>query len=163
MWYDKIKTITYVCGIVFLLMGFAGKPSQETKSSESYESGEDPIMIVGASKEQSDAFQIRRQKIHEQWEHIRKGSEFEDAGELDLAIKEYNIALKLAKTKGDEGVPRRSLLDLYEKKGNYRLALEHLNQLIILKPSLAIKYAEKKQNLLRRMQVSNLGQASSAS
>jgi tetratricopeptide (TPR) repeat protein len=148
MQHDKVKTIIYVFGIVILLVGFAGKPSQKTKNDETRESGGGTIMIIGATQQQSDAFESRQQKVHEQWEHIRVAGKLEDAGDYKAAIEEYKIALQLAKTKGDTAVPLGSLLEVYGKNGDYGLALETLDQLILLKPSLAIKYAERRQNLL---------------
>ena len=128
-------------------MGFYARSSHEIKESKDKQSEGQTIMIVGATEEQKEAFETRRQKIHKQWERIRKGVAFEEAGELRSAIDEYKAALSLAKTKGDEAVPRVSLLDIYEKTGQHSLALEQLNTLIEINPELSKKYKSRKQKL----------------
>lgn len=112
------------------------------------------ILIIGATSEQQKAFEMSRQKIHDQWQHIRVAGALEDAGEYKAATEEYKIALKLAKTKGDTAVPLSSLIEVYEKNGDYQSALETLDRLILLKPSLATQYAERKQNLFQQIRAS---------
>lgn len=149
--------------LLFLVIFCGGVSSKICIANSREEKSEDSIWLVGATSEQQKAFEISRQKIHEQWDHIRAAGKLEDAGNYKAAIEEYKIALKLAKTKGDTAVPLASLFEGYEKNGDYRLALETLDQLILLKPSLATRYAERKQNLIRQLQVTESGRASSAS
>ena len=151
--------IALFCAVVFFGSFF---DKAHAANSVGQKKSEDSIWVVGATSEQQKAFEMSRQKIHEQWEHIRVAGKLEDAGNYKAAIEEYKIALKLAKTKGDTAVPLASLFEVYEKNGDYRLSLEAIDQLILLKPSLATKYAERKRNLLQQLQASESDQPLSA-
>ena len=140
--------IIILCVISMASLALATSSSKSKEEQKNMTSKEpSPVIIVGASEEQASALKKSVNKIHEQWEHIRKAGVFEDAGQYDAAIQEYKIALGLAKTKGDEVVPRASLLDIYEKTRQHSLALEQLNTLIEINPELSKKYKDRKQKL----------------
>lgn len=68
-------------------------------------------------------------KIHEEYEHIDKGKKYQTEGKYDLAIEEYKKAEELAEG-GYKGISKRYLAEVYEKTGQYDLALKEIEWLI---------------------------------
>jgi tetratricopeptide (TPR) repeat protein len=76
---------------------------------------------------QKQNFQQEMAKAEEQYSHLKKGDKLFAKGEIDQAIKEYEISLSLADHM-TRGVVYFSLANAYEKKRDYRKALEYVRK-----------------------------------
>ena len=115
------KTITaIVIGLILLLVGIPAiwlkyrKPTQQS------------TIVVGLTGGQQKTFQQDLSGAMSQYGHIKKGDRLFTKGNFDDALKEYETALSLAKSSGSKGEALRSLADLYEKKRDYKKALEYI-------------------------------------
>ena len=66
--------------------------------------------------------------------YTNRGNLYADKGEKDLALNDYNQAIKLNPQLAEAYVNRGTL---YQEKGEYELALKDYNQAIKLNPQLA--------------------------
>lgn len=90
------------------------KPAQQT------------VVITGLAKGQQKAFQHELVGAANQYGYIKKGNGLLVKGNFDDAIKEYQTALSLAKSKGSKGEAYNSLANVYEKKKDYKKAMEYV-------------------------------------
>jgi len=77
-----------------------------------------------------EAYHKSVERIHTKNKHLDEGMRYAEQGKYDLAISEYKKAAEL----GDKWVPKMRLAQLYEKTGQYKLALQELNWLISKNP-----------------------------
>ena len=69
-------------------------------------------------------------RIDAQWNHIHAGRDYEEAGQYELAIKEYKKTIEL----GEDWMGHAGLARLYEKTAQYELAIKEIDWLISQKP-----------------------------
>jgi len=83
-------------------------------------------VVTGLTEGQQKTFQQDLSGAMAQYGYIKKGDSLFAAGRYDDAIKEYETALSLARSTGSKGEALRSLANLYEKKKDYKNALEYI-------------------------------------
>lgn len=116
------KKIGFILAIVliFLLIGIPmllfkhKKPAQEA------------TVVTGLTEGQQKTFQQDLSGAMAQYGYIKKGNTLLAAGRYDDAIKEYETALSLARSTGSRGEAFISLANAYEKKRDYKKALEYM-------------------------------------
>jgi tetratricopeptide (TPR) repeat protein len=87
-------------------------------------------------------------KIQEVGAIIKNGSKYEDEGKYDLAIEQYKKAMELGEN-DDKALCRVLLADVYEKSGQYELAIQEIDWIIAQNPREEVKdeYIARKQKL----------------
>ena len=115
------KTITaIVIGSILLMVGIPAiwfkykKPTQQ------------PIVVAGLTEGQQKTFQQDLSGAISQYGHIKRGDRLFAKANYDDAIKEYEIALSLARSSGSKGEAYRHLANAYEKKRDYQKALDYI-------------------------------------
>ncbi len=83
-------------------------------------------IVTGLTEGQQKTFQQDLSGAFKQFSYIKKGDKLLAEGNYDDAIEEYQTALSLARSVGTKGEALRSLANLYEKKKDYKKALEYL-------------------------------------
>jgi len=93
----------------------------------------------------AEAYYKSVERIHTKNKYLDEGMRYAGQGEYDLAISEYKKAAEL----GDKWVPKMRLSQLYEKTGQYKLALQELNWLISKNPREDVlnELTERKQRI----------------
>ncbi len=117
-------------------------------------------MIAGLTEAQANDFTNRLQKAQKDFapiaEHLSKGKDFLQKKEFKQAENEYKSALDSSKGSVDKGLARYGLADVYEKKGDYKKAIQTLqilrdeNTADFAKPELDARISLLKTKLIAR-------------
>ncbi|MBU0761591.1 MAG: hypothetical protein ABIH39_00010 [Candidatus Margulisiibacteriota bacterium] len=120
------KTIVKISivGIVIFLILFLGITFQRRSAVKQNNNG-NATVIVGLPKGQTGII-TELDKIAEQYNHLDAGDRFFKKGDFDAAIKEYEISYSLAKSDGGKAVALLAIANGYEKKRDYKKALEYM-------------------------------------
>jgi tetratricopeptide (TPR) repeat protein len=94
---------------------------------------EDGVMVVGGSlqdKSKTDNFKsgLDEGSFRKYWDSLHLSAKYEKEGNYSKAIESRKNALPFAKTKGDVFQIIWGLARLYEKSGQYELAVRELNK-----------------------------------
>ena len=115
------KTVTAVV-IIFILL-LVGIPAIWLKYKKPVQHA---TIVTGLTEGQQKIFQQDLVGAMSQYGHIKKGDRLLAKGNFDDALKEYQIALSMAKSAGTKGEALHSIANLYEKKRDYKKALEYM-------------------------------------
>ena len=88
--------------------------------------GTKKILSVGLTKGQEEYFKKQLSKVGQQFRYIKKGDSYLDSGNIELAIQMYETALKNAYSPPTKSQAYRHLANAYEKKHDYKKALEYI-------------------------------------
>ena len=112
--------IVVIIGMLFLVLVVGIDINQrQVKKNKST-----AIVVVGLPKGQVGVFQKQLAEASKYKSYLDKGDELVKEGRIDDAIKEYETAVSLAKISGAKAVAMIAISDAYEKKHDYRKALE---------------------------------------
>ena len=84
------------------------------------------ILPVGLTKGQEEYFTKELSKVGRQFGYIKKGDKYLDNNDIESAIQMYEVALKNAYSNATESQACRHLANAYEKKHDYKKALEYI-------------------------------------
>jgi len=115
-----IKILVIVFVIVSVMVGgisYLRKQKIQTVSN--------PVVVVGFNQDQTGILN-EIEKSAKQYSYIKKGNQLLKEGEIEEAIEEFNVALSTAKSSGTKGEAYFYLANAYEKRRNYRKALEYV-------------------------------------
>lgn len=87
------------------------------------------IIAVGMTDGQKEGLQKEMQIAERQYGYIKKGNFYLERGETDKAIEMYEVAVREAYSNVTKGEAIRYLAGAYEKKRDYKKALELLQEL----------------------------------
>lgn len=82
------------------------------------------VLVTGFPKEEGKGFQKELEHAFKEADILERGDVLLREGKIDEAIKEYEKALSLAKLSGSKAVASISIANAYEKKRDYKRALE---------------------------------------
>jgi len=116
----QICIASFVFVFIFIV-GITIKQRGETKKRDTQ-----TVVMVGLQKNQAKGLIKEYEKAFKQASHIKKGDELLKVGKLDEAILEFKVALTSAKSKGTKGEASLYLANAYEKKKDYKKALEYV-------------------------------------
>lgn len=108
---------------ISVLIVLVGVPAVFFKHKKPIQQG---AIVAGLTEGQQKTFQQDLSGAMKQFGYIKKGDRLLAEGKLDDAVKEYETAFSMAKSVGTKGEALRSLANLYEKKRDYKKALEYL-------------------------------------
>lgn len=108
-----------IIGIVFLVLVGIDIQQRQVKKNKST-----AVVVVGLPKGQIGLFQKELAEAFKNKPFLDKGDELMKEGRIDDAIKEYETAASLAKISGDKAVAMIDISNAYEKKCDYKKALE---------------------------------------
>jgi signal transduction histidine kinase len=91
-------------------------------------------------KQQKQLRVMRRSQLKSAEEYLKRGVLYFDNGKYELALNDYNEAIKL---KPDYAPAYNNRGNLYRKQQEYELALNDLNRAIVLRPDLAQPYLNR--------------------
>lgn len=101
--------------------------------------GQKAVVVVGLPKNQTGLVN-EIQKAFKDAAYLDRGDQLLKDGKIDEAIEQYNIALSVAKLSGEKGVTLIHIANAYEKKRNYKKALENM---IIVRDSYVNEWAKE--------------------
>ncbi len=117
---NKKTSIVVGITLIFLLVGIPmllfkhKKPAQQA------------MVMTGLTKGQQKTFQQDLTGAMKQFGYVKKGDRLLAEGKFDDALAEYQTALSRAKSASTKGEALRSLANLYEKKRDYKKALDYM-------------------------------------
>jgi signal transduction histidine kinase len=91
-------------------------------------------------KQQKQLRVMRRSQLKSAEEYLKRGVLYSDNGKYELALNDYNEAIK---HKPDYAPAYNNRGNLYRKQQEYELALNDLNRAIVLRPDLAQPYLNR--------------------
>lgn len=106
--------------LIFLLIGIPMLLFKHKKPAQK------ATVVTGLTEGQQKTFQQDLSGAMAQYGYIKKGNALLAAGRYDDAVKEYETALSLARSTGSKGEAFISLANAYEKKRDYKKALEYM-------------------------------------
>lgn len=112
--------IIFIVFSIIILSGvnvYRNKVSKKTK---------DNIVTTGMTKGQNEYFQEQLRITGKQYGYINKGDYYLKKGDADSAIAMFEVALKNAYSHATRGEAILSLAEAYEKKRDYKKALEYV-------------------------------------
>lgn len=132
-----INKKTIIVGGIILIFLLGGIPVLLFKYKKPTQQA---TIVTGLTEGQQKTFQQDLSGAMKQFGYIKKGDRLLAEGKFDDALTEYQTALSLAKSVGTKGEAFRSLANLYEKKRNYKKALEYI---IIVRDKYVAEWAEE--------------------
>ena len=112
--------VIFIVSSAIILSGVSVYKSRISKKTK------DAIITTGMTKGQNEYFQEQLRITGKQYGYINKGDYYLKKGDTDSAIVMFKIALKNAYSHATKGEAILSLADVYEKKKDYKKALEYV-------------------------------------
>lgn len=116
------KRNVIIIGVIVLAAVFLGFHVSIIKSNKTTNS---EVFTTGLAKGQSDYFGQQLKKTGVQYRYIQKGNHYLKNGNIEAAIKMFETAQENAYSQATRGVAIINLANAYEKKRDYRKALEY--------------------------------------
>ena len=108
-----VTLIFLLVGIPMLLFKYKKPPTQLS------------TIVTGLTEGRQEAFKRDLSSAFNQYSYVKKGNALLSNGNVEDAIKAYEVALSLAKSTGTKGNAYYHLANAYEKKMDYKKALEY--------------------------------------
>ncbi|NQT45851.1 MAG: hypothetical protein HQ593_00035 [Candidatus Omnitrophica bacterium] len=83
-----------------------------------------PVVLVGIPKNQLGGLKKELDYASNQMRYLEKGDRLIEENKMDEAIKQYENAFSLAKSRGSRAVAHIAIANAYEKKRDYKKTLE---------------------------------------
>ena len=111
--------------LVFIVVLFIGIQITFYKYKKK-QADETPTVVMGIPNDKDRGFQKQMGDAFERHSYIRAGEELLNRGQYDQAIAQFERALLFAKLSGEKGMAYVYLANAYEKKRDYKKALEYV-------------------------------------
>lgn len=122
---NKILKLIVQCvliGIVIFVVIFGVAYQQRHRIEEKPKA----VVMVGFSEKEGDGLQKELTEAFNRDRYLKKGEALLEKGKIEEAIKQFEIAFEVAKSPGGRGLAIFYLANAYEKKRDYKKALEYV-------------------------------------